>query len=125
MVTFGYLVFVFMAAMFGAVLGFIGHFARAHFTYTPEEVFSGGTLSDLANDLLSSNGTTFEKHVIGAEWDDNGFWDADSNRNLVYYVASGFIAPLFIGVLFWPDRAKLVGAACAGLLKIGLHSPLC
>jgi hypothetical protein len=123
--TLTYIAFIFLAAIIGAGFGFAGHFARAHFTYSPEQVFDGGLASDITNDMLSSHDLTFEKHVVGAEWDDNGFWDADSNRNLIYYMTSGFAAPIIIGIMFWHERATLVKGACDGLLSIGIHSPLC
>jgi hypothetical protein len=125
MVTVNYIVFVFVAAVVGSFLGFCGHFARAHLTYTPEELFDGGVGTDLINDMFSAHSLTFEKHVIGAKWDANGYWDSENNRNLIYYCVSGFVAPIIIGALFWSDRAKLMSAVCHGLLKTGLHPPLC
>ncbi len=125
MVTVNYIFLVSVAAVVGAILGFFGHFARAHLTYTPEKLMDGGLGADIFNDMFSSHSTTFEKHVIGAEWDDNGFWDDASNRNLIYYVISGFVAPLIAGAIFWPNRALLVNMTCQGMLHLGLHPPLC
>jgi hypothetical protein len=125
MITVNYIVLVSIAAILGAIFGFFGHFARAHLTYTPEKLFDGGMGADLINDMFSSHSTTFEKHVVGAEWDDNGYWDDASNRNLIYYVASGFVVPIVVGMIFWPDRATLVAMTCQGLLHMRLHPPLC
>jgi hypothetical protein len=125
MTTLAYISFVFVAAFIGAALGCLGHFARAHFTATPEKIFEGGLIANIANDFLSPHSTMIEEHVVGAEWDDNGFWDAESNRNLVYYIISGFAGPIIFGFIFWSERAKIVEAICKGSLAIGLHSPFC
>jgi hypothetical protein len=74
---------------------------------------------------LNGEYIAFEKHVSGAKWDDNGFWDASRNRNLIYYMISGFSASFVFGIIHWPERADLVARACNGLACLGLHSPLC
>jgi hypothetical protein len=58
--------------------------------------------------------------MVGAEWDDAGFWAPDSVRNFIYYVASGFSAPLLLGVGFWSLRTEIVTVICSGL-----PSPIC
>ncbi len=125
MIGFTYIMFVLVAAMIGIGIGYAGHFARSNLRSTPEQIFEGGIIADLANGALTHHNTYFEKHVIGAKWDDNGFWDADSNRNLVYYMISGFATPILIGIICWPERATFVGLTCKGLMQIGLHPPLC
>jgi hypothetical protein len=120
MTTFAYLFFVFVASLLGALLGAAGHFARAHFTYFPEDTGLGEPWDGLLRDDYQ-----FEKHVIGAKWDDNGFWDADSNRNLIYYVVSGFITPPVIGFIFWSYREDTVGVICRGFTSIGLTPLIC
>ncbi|MCB1377171.1 MAG: hypothetical protein KDK89_02205 [Alphaproteobacteria bacterium] len=120
MTTIAYLSFVFAAAVFGALLGIVGHYWRAHATLYAEDL----GLSEPWN-TLSRDDYQWEKHVVGAEWDDAGFWASDSVRNLVYFVASGFFVPLFIGLAFWDQRAEVVSAACSTLAGIGLNSPLC
>ncbi len=120
MVTIAYVFFVFVACIFGGLIGVASHYARAHFTYTPEDLGLGETWS-----TLTRNGYFFEKHVIGAKWDDNGFWDSDNNRNLAYYAISGFIAPLVIGAIFFAQRAEFVGLACRGLNQLGLTPLVC
>lgn len=126
MLTTNYIMFVLIAAVMGAILGFCGHFARAHLTYTPERIFDGdGFGPGLLNDMLSSHNLTAEKHIVGAEWDDNGFWDSESNRNLVYYMLSGFATPVILGFIFWPQRFIVMGIVCQGLTGAGLHPPMC
>ena len=115
MTDFSYICFVFAAAVVGAQLGGVGHFWRAHATMYAEDLGLGEPL-----DTLTRDNYQFEKHVVGAEWDDAGFWAPDSVRNLVYYVASGFVTPLLLGFGFWGVRAEIVTAICSGL-----PSPIC
>lgn len=120
MVEIAFLSFLFVAVLLGAVLGFIGHYSRAHLRFPPEDLGLGEPL-----DTLTRDDYQFEKHVVGAKWDDAGYWDALSNRNLIYYVVSGAGAPLLFGFVFWEARAAIVGKVCAGLDVLGLASPFC
>ena len=115
-----YIGLVFTLTVFGLFLGVAGHFLRAHTTLWPEKL----TDSDLYNEMLMDN-YMFEKYAVGAEWDDAGYWDADSLRNLVYYAISGVMVPLFFGLYFWDDRAAIVKVSCKAMLGAGLHPPLC
>ena len=85
MTGFAYICFVFAVSVIGALLGGLGHFWRAHATMFAEDLGLGEPL-----DTLTRDDYQFEKHVVGAEWDDAGFWAPDSVRNFIYYVASGF-----------------------------------
>ncbi len=97
--------------MIGALLGGLGHFWRAHATMFAEDLGLGEPL-----DTLTRDNYQFEKHVVGAEWDDAGFWAPDSVRNFIYYVASGFSR----AAAAWPwilgpaqrNRAEQFAAAC-------------
>lgn len=120
MTTLAYVGFVFAAAVVGALLGILAHFWRAHATAYAEDLGLGEPL-----DTLTRDNYQFEKHVVGAEWDDAGFWAPDSLRNLAYYVISGFAAPLFGGLLLWGQREALVETVCVSLIDLGLRSPLC
>jgi len=120
MTTLAYLSFVFAAAVAGALLGILAHFWRAHATVYAEDLGLGEPL-----DTLTRDNYQFEKHVVGAEWDDAGFWASDSIRNLAYYVISGFAAPLVGGLALWGQREALVETVCVSLIQMGLHSPLC
>ena len=71
-------------AVLGALAGIVAHFWRAHATMFPEDLGLGEPL-----DTLTRDDYQWEKHVVGAEWDDAGYWDPGSVRNLVYYMASG------------------------------------
>ena len=120
MIALAYLAFVFAGVVFGAAAGFAGHFLRAHATFLPEDLDLGEPW-----DTLTRDNYQFEKHAIGAKWDDNGYWDSESNRNLAYYVISGAAMPLVFGAIFWGQRALIVDAVCGALKNGGLHSPLC
>ncbi|MCA0432627.1 MAG: hypothetical protein LCH46_05130 [Proteobacteria bacterium] len=120
MVEIAYLAFAFGACLLGAVLGWVGHFWRSHTTFPPEDLGLGEPW-----DTLTRENYQFEKHVVGAKWDDAGYWDDLSNRNLIYYVASGFAGPLLLAVFFWHERASLVLSICGGLTRFGLSPPLC
>lgn len=111
-----YIAFVFAASIAGTLIGIAGHYWRAHATPYAEKLFDDG---DFANGLFMDD-YLYEKYAVGAEWDDAGFWAADSVRNLVYYMLSGFAVPLILGAIFWGDRAAVVGAVCQVVA-----SPLC
>ena len=55
----------------------VGHFWRAHATYFPEDLGLGEPLN-----MLTRDDYIVEKYVGEAEWDDAGYWDRDSLRNL-------------------------------------------
>jgi hypothetical protein len=120
MITVAYICFVAIASIFGIAIGVLAHFARAHFTYVPEDLGLGEPWNTLTRDDYG-----FEKHVVGAKWDDNGFWDADSNRNLAYYAISGFVMPLIFGFIFWPERHQFVALTCRGMQAMGLSPIVC
>ncbi|WP_373504926.1 hypothetical protein [Aestuariivirga sp.] len=120
MADFAYIAFVLAFIVLGTLLGILAHFWRAHATIVAEDLGLGEPLNTFTRDDYQ-----WEKHVVGAEWDDAGFWDPGSVRNLLYYMASGAFTPLLIGVALWGERAQLVTLACQSLAKLGLNSPLC
>jgi hypothetical protein len=125
LVDLAYIFFVLAATVLGGFLGFISHFARSNLGRSEKLIDDDDLLSDVLNGALGPRDYMFEKHVVGAKWDEGGFWDELSNRNLVYMVLSGLAVPAVLGIGLWPERAKIVAATCSGLLRIGLHSPLC
>lgn len=120
MISTAYILFVFSFAVMGGLLGIAAHYWRSHATLYAEDLGLGEPL-----DTLTREDYQWEKYVVEAEWDDAGFWRSDSVRNLLYYMGMGFFGPLFIGFALWDQRAELVGLVCDGLIKTGLHSPLC
>jgi hypothetical protein len=118
--TLNFLALTVIASLLGAALGFLAHFARAHLTFPPEDLGLGEPWDSLTRDDYN-----FEKYGIGAEWDDNGYWDDASNRNLIYMVASGFLMPYLFALLFWEQRSEVVASVCGGLRLLGLNPPTC
>jgi hypothetical protein len=120
MTELAYIGFVFVAMLLGAAYGVLAHFFRAHGRPWAEDLGLGETLN-----TMTRNNYQFEKHVVGAEWDDAGFWEPGSPRNLLYYVISWTLLPLAFGALFWFQRAPIVGWTCKTLGGMGLMPPLC
>ena len=120
MADLAYIAFVFAFTVLGALLGILAHYWRAHATMYAEDLGLGETLN-----TLTRADYAWEKHVVGAEWDDAGYWDPHSVRNLVYYMASGTGVPILIGAALWSERHGVVAAFCSTLADIGLKSPLC
>lgn len=120
MVESAYIAFVFLATLIGVFLGAIAHFWRAHATYFPEDLDLGENINILTRDNYLT-----EKYIVGAEWDDAGYWDGDSVRNLVYYALCGAIVPMLVGAALWGERVIIVEATCQGLTSMGLAPPLC
>ncbi|CAN5528939.1 hypothetical protein BH10PSE7_BH10PSE7_02630 [soil metagenome] len=120
MVDLTYIGLVLSMCVIGVFLGIAGHFLRANATPYPEKLFD----SDLYNEAFM-DGYFFEKYAIGAEWDDSGYWDGNSLRNLAYYIISGFMVPALVGLYFWDQRAAIVPVACHWMQSAHLHPPLC
>jgi len=120
MVDIAYIAFVASFAVLGALFGIAGHFLRANTTLYAEDLGLGEPLN-----TLTRSDYQWERYVIGAEWDDAGYWASDSVRNLVYYMATGFCVPLVVGLMLWGEREQVVTTVCAGLAAAGLNSPLC
>lgn len=120
MIGTAYIAFVLSFAVLGALIGIAAHFWRAHATMYAEDLGLGEPYNTLTREDYQ-----WEKHVVGAEWDDAGFWDPGSVRNLLYYMAIGFGTPLLAGLALWDQRAELVGLVCQLLADVGLNAPLC
>ena len=125
MVDLAYVFFVGAATLLGGVIGFVAHFARANFSRPEKIIDDDDFLSDVLNGAMGDRDYMFEKHVVGAKWDEGGYWDEYSTRNLLYMVLGGLGTPLLLGIILWPERTNIVAVACSSLLNIGLHSPLC
>jgi hypothetical protein len=120
MTELAYLALVFAATVAAAFLGAAAHFWRAHAKIIPEDLGLGETLNTLTRDDYQ-----FEKHVVGAEWDDNGYWDGGSARNLVYYILSSAAAVVIAGAIGWGYRENIVAGFCKAFAHIGLSPPIC
>jgi hypothetical protein len=125
MVTLTYAVFAIFGCVLGAAIGALAHYLRANFSAYPERVLDGGIGADLINDIMSPHSIVLEKHVLGAEWDQSGFWDGLSNRNLAIYVGGGVLGSLALAAWFWNDRVAVVASICAAMRGMGLEPPTC
>jgi hypothetical protein len=120
MVETAYIAFVFAGTLVGVFIGVILHFVRAHAKYFPEDLDLGETAN-----ILTRDDYLVEKYVARAEWNEIGYWDGDSVRNLAYYAITGALGPAVIGLAMWSERETVVGATCAALTAAGLAPPLC
>ena len=116
MTGFVYICFVLAASVVGALLGGLGHFWRAHATMFAEDLGLGEPL-----DTLTRDNYQFEKHVVGAEWDDAGFWAPDSIRNFIYYVASGFAGRCSLALASGASAVKSLEQFAAACLRQSAH----
>jgi hypothetical protein len=119
-----YILMIFFGSIFGAGLGYFANFVRGDMG-GPEQLLEGGMITNIVNDMMNRHDLMFEEHVVGAKWDKDGYWDSSNNRNLMYYMVSGFMLPIIFGAIFWPFHVQVVEATCHGLQNMGFHPPLC
>ncbi len=114
-------VFLFILTLLGGVIGLGLHYWRASFSLYPEEL-SGNLFID---SMMSNEHLLFEKHIVNAKWDDNGYWDIYSFRNMIYYFAFGASVPLVLALFDW-DIIRMIGNGfCTFMVEHGNHSLLC
>ena len=120
-----YLVSMALLVPIGAFAGYISHLVRANFKPHPERLLEErGLVSTLFNDWVSSESLIIDR-LLGGEWNDMGYWDAYSTRNILLYVIPGAIVPLICGVILFPQHAEITGQACQFMRAISLDPPLC
>jgi hypothetical protein len=121
MATFGYLVLVMTGSVAGAGLGAVAHWWRANATACPEKLFE----DERWNAAFGGADYVYERDVVRAEWDEGGWWEFHSLRNLAYYVLSGAAAPLLIGAWYWSERQDIVARTCGSIVRLGLKAMFC
>ena len=121
MTTLALCVFLFIFTLLGAVLGFGLHYWRATFSLYPENL----TDNSFIDGLMSNHDMVFEKHSVGAKWDDNGYWEFYSSHNMIYYVLSGAATPLIIALADWHIIKFLGDYFCFFMSQHGVDSLLC
>ena len=114
-------VFLLILTLLGGVIGFGLHYWRANFSMFPENL----TDNALIDSFLTNHDMVFEKHVVGAKWDDNGYWDFFSLPNVIYYVASGVSVPIILAMIDWKILKVLGDYFCAFMVAHGNHSLMC
>jgi hypothetical protein len=110
MATFGYLVLVMTGSFVGAGLGAVAHWWRAYAAPHAEKLFE----DERWNAALGGADYVYERDVVRARWDEGGWWEFHSLRNLAYYVLSGAATPLLIGAWYWSERQGIVVEASRG-----------
>jgi hypothetical protein len=121
MATFGYIVLVLTGSVVGAGLGAVAHWWRANAAPHPEKLFE----DERWNAALGGADYVYERDVVRARWDEGGWWEFHSLRNLAYYVLSGAAAPLLIGAWYWSERQGIVVEACRGAARLGIKALFC
>jgi hypothetical protein len=119
--TFGYIVLVLTGSALGGLLGAAAHWWRANATPYPERLFD----DERWNAALNGADYVYERDIVKAEWDEAGWWDYYSLRNLLYHVLWGAGFPFLIGAWFWSERAAAVAQACGALGAIGWRPLFC
>ncbi len=120
-----YLVSLALLVPIGAFAGYISHLIRANFTPHPERLLEErGLVSTLFNDWVSRESLVIDR-LLGGEWDEMGYWDAYSTRNILLYVIPGAIIPLILGVILFPQHAEITGSVCQVMRDFNLDPPLC
>jgi hypothetical protein len=120
-----YLALLFCLSVLGGLAGLAGHYWRSEVgdgTGANEDpIHEAGSLVVLP----AHEDRWFEKNVIKADWDSDGWWEFASLRNFLYYVGGGALAPWLAGLLLWPNRAQVLIEACRPLAQIGLVPVFC
>ncbi len=120
MVTFSYLVMWFFAFVFAFLFGVFSHWVHANFQPYPDKLFDGGGASDWAlNEMMSP------KYRAWGEYDEAGWWEFDSWRNLATHVVPPMLLVLLTGILNWSDRADAVTYVCERAAAFGLLTRVC
>ena len=114
-------IFLFILTLLCGALGFCMHYWRANFSLYPENL----TDNSFLDGMMSNQDIVFEKHIVEAKWDDNGYWDLYSYRNIVYYVLTWASMPLVLALFDWRAIKFLGDAFCRFMTAHGVHSLLC
>ena len=120
-----YLGFLFVLSTACALIGLCAHFWRSKVgngTGANEDpVYERGGLVVLA----PRENRSFEKHVLKADWDSDGWWEFASARNFFWYVGCSALFPWVVGLAMWAHRAEVLAEACRPLGQIGLIPLFC
>lgn len=93
-----------------ALLGLFSHISRGLFNLFPDRGYGSGAREDysMLDDFLSSNYSVMD-HLVGTEYDDNGYYDLYSLRNLriacIFSVGGGVLALMLV-----PDLGAVFAA---------------
>jgi hypothetical protein len=121
MTTFAYIVLVVTGSALGGLAGIAAHWWRANATAYPEKLFD----DERWNMAFGGADYVYERDVVKAEWNDAGWWEYYSLRNLLYHVVWGMAAPVLLGAWFWSERATAVAKTCEAAAWIGWAPLFC
>jgi len=125
MVDLKYLGFLLCVSVACGLVGLAAHFWRSEVgngTGANEDpVYERGRLVVLA----PHEDRWFEKHVLKADWDSDGWWEFASARNFAWYVGVSALLPWVAGLAAWAYRAEILADACRPLGAIGLIPLFC
>lgn len=109
----------FLALTVGAAgIGFLAHFMKSHMDLFPDQIFDKG---DPANLIVPDY--DLENLLLGNEYDDAGYWEYLSLRNLITYVMLSVLT-------VWTLRYLVGGTLfhnelCRNFARIGLVPLFC
>lgn len=101
------LIYYAVAIVLFTLLGVISHVSRGLFNLFPDRGYGNGPKGSysMLDDFLSSNYGIMD-HFVGTEYDDNGYYDLYSLRNLriacIFSIGGGLL-----GLILIPDIAPL------------------
>ncbi len=90
--------------LLSALVGFIGHCARAMFNVFPDRVTDSDAL-----DMVISNGYNGEDALLGTEYNDGGYYQFESARNIFIYCGTA----IFVGTIAWFTVPGFAGGLAA------------
>lgn len=102
------------------LVGLATHYIHAHFQPYPDKILDGDGLGGrVLNEVISP------KYVFWGEYDEGGWWEFYSLRNLLTHAIVPVLVVLITGAAFWSDRESVVQDACRSAASMGLHPRLC
>lgn len=117
MITFHQFIAVSIYTVLAIAVGFFGHFWKSNFDSMPDR-WSGNE----AIDMLTTE-HSLDKKMFGVEYNDNGFWQWHSLRNIAYYVTGSVSAVwLFIAVTGLQESTRFL---CTALQALGQNPLFC
>lgn len=120
MATFEFLCIWFVALVAGILAGCGTHYWHAFLVRHPDKLFEGYRWRDhLLNGALSS------RYEWWADYDEDGWWEFYSLKNLAYHMIVPVGAAILFGLVFWSQRADVVRSVCRSLGTIGLSPLFC
>ena len=107
-------------SLIGLVLGFAGHWWKSHADPYPDILDKDSPMLNIA---LTEH--TIENHVLEHRYDDAGFWEYYSLRNLFWYLSGGVGGTLFAVYATAEGHQVARGGLCAAAAFIKLTPIFC